>query len=702
MFSIGSVYTRKNKPNDGLYLSVGVIDKGGLQDKYLSLNHKYTLNGSKQVNSATAFICDLEQEVLDKWWKAIGGKKGTELSLLIEDASPDTCIALVALQFRLEGKKIPAAWRNYADLWEQGYTPGAEVQVNYGSYISAFSHSLIQLNDADHVADLTVYNEILPACISYTRTLIEQGILPTAMNKWIDGLDPVSLQTHKDAYAALADEISAYRHMIESSQKIQLAVPIANSNRKSLVDCLILVEAKITGITMRLARADTNSATGYGYSIIALHRPNPSLAGSGNDMSVSIDPHRNLDISDLWCCLERDEERKWHDFSLEEDGFARPRDGIDGNNSELNRQNLPIYQYAGRDSQPCHQPWYDGGAVTCTLVAAPRFVWVDGEKYLGSKLSWHDVKDAMWSCFAPTMGLRVLGDDDTFLGGRKLTNNTQIEPMIKMLDVAAGLRIIKGHRVHHSNEVFSVWSPTLYASCASLLDNGATSISTLTPSSDYEVLNDRGGVALIAKQGIMLLDLTKDGIFPIAMLEDAAKEIASVLAGALDAENKISRDTNSVRAKTIKAISTGDEKSKREALVSIYQVRLAARKAFQKSRIDHGDFFVRRFKSLCSEKWLANQRMQNVLEELDELERMLVSVSEVRASSMLDRIAVFGLPLSIASGVLGSIIAIDNHQDFIGFSEPIFWAFVGISGLFTAIIFLWLLYIRRQWKITDN
>ena len=128
------------------------------------------------------------------------------------------------------------------------------------------------------------------------------------------------------------------------------------------------------------------------------------------------------------------EEEKWQIFADTPDGFPRPRGK--GNDRLLNS-----HKRTKGEILPCHQPWWDEKG-DLTLVAAPRFIEHGGKRDLGSRLSWSDVKHAIWKCYAPTMGLRVRaqGTDGPSL---KLTDDTDaVRDLRKPLNYESGIKIV--------------------------------------------------------------------------------------------------------------------------------------------------------------------------------------------------------------------------------------------------------------------
>lgn len=130
-------------------------------------------------------------------------------------------------------------------------------------------------------------------------------------------------------------------------------------------------------------QADAIRASAFlrqGFAVMGLYRPGER--GTGNDMTVSVDPRTGIDLRELWIELERLETARW-------DG-QRPHDRI---------RALQSYP----PGTGWNQPWWDDHG-RYTLLGAPKALpdWP-----AGSRLDWPEVLDAIWRCYGPLRDLHV-------------------------------------------------------------------------------------------------------------------------------------------------------------------------------------------------------------------------------------------------------------------------------------------------------
>ena len=218
----------------------------------------------------------------------------------------------------------------------------------------------------------------------------------------------------------------------------------------------------------------------------ALYRP--AISEVEDEITISTNPSSDLDLFSLWLELEAMEEKKWEAFSLTSEGFPRPR----GNDKDrqVASHNLP-----DAPTLPSHQPWWDEGG-NRTLISAPKAVEFEGAKYSGSKLCWADVKQAIWKCYAPTMGLRVRKRGSLRARHKKLhqpTQKTSLACRSKLLE-GGDFYLVDLERCDKSKNSTLLWSPTLSAAIASFVADGTSSIDTLAAQNDFDQIEDQSGI----------------------------------------------------------------------------------------------------------------------------------------------------------------------------------------------------------------
>lgn len=664
-------------------IHVGIGDAGGLRERRLSLSKK---DSSGALKSVTRYVATRSLEEIDLWRRelAIGADASAPLkgqTIVVEDAAPDTCLALITLAKRLSDEGIPETWLDYVDRWEQGYvdTTG-EPKCSYGALLSALVHPEMQ-QTGSIVGALTVG-------IDYTAGLIKLGLDPSCLPRVLRSDSEALHRLHGNAHSRLAQEEIVFRRVLESATKVQLAVHLVGSRRRALVDAVLFSEIEWTSTLKNFLRSDQRSFTGRGYELQALYRP--SLEGTGNDLTVSTDPAANLSLKALWVELERTEEERWAEFAKSPGGFARPRD-------ETRNRVLPSHRDAPTPIAPCHQPWYEEMG-KASIVAAPRYVEAEGRRIPGSRLNWTDVKAAVWKCYSPVNGLR-LKSRGTAGKGVKLTDATSENGYLRReLSSASGLHIVDAVRADHVEDDVVVWCPSASAACAAFVETGSATIDKLPPTTAFDQIEERGGMVFVTENGVMILTLAGDQSFPADDLARAAADVGLTVACAVELEGAI---RSQIRDLVQVAVSSGGDDKRRRALKEIYAAKLRGRTIWDHARRAETDDLVRRFRTLCEERWGARQRLDAALAEIGELESMVVSSSEVSANALINRLAIYGLPFSVAGNLLGGLLQFDNGQ-YKGVSIHVLIVYLlltaaGIVGLrFVSGV------VRRNWRLKNQ
>ncbi|WP_322514719.1 hypothetical protein SR870_17010 [Rhodopseudomonas palustris] len=673
---------------------VGVLDTAGIAEGKLSLSHKSL---GRQYASATEFVAEQSDETIEEWRSLLGGTRDFErpfagLSIVIDDASPDTCLTLIALARRLNGKRLDARWIEYASRWERGFIDsGCRPDESFGALLSALGHVELQ-ESVNRKADASseAFAAALSSCVTYAEGLIDLRLSPTRLPRTLETASHIVAELHDRAHSRLAYEEAVYRRLRAAATRLQLAVHLAGSRRKTVVDAILFSERIITSSLKIFARSDASTFTGHGFAFQATYRPDLSM--SGNDFTVSTDPLASLDLRDLWIELERIEEERWREFAARPNGFARPRGQLGAGNRVL-----PSHSEPWSRAEPCHQPWYEEMGRR-SLLAAPRGIEWNGQIVPGTQLTWADVKEAIWRVYAPTLGfrLRPLRGDGP---GLRLTDSPEETKHLRARLVdGVDLHIVLAERVNSLPDDIALWTPTLTAACASFIQTGESSIDSLAPADSFDLVEERGGIAIISDHGAMFVQMSMDGGFPAEAADAAAKRVARKVKSAIDMEREIEQR---LRGLVEAAIGTGSESSKREALKALFGRKLIARRIWRETQNLEPDPLVHRLRSLCERRWRARERFDAAMAEIDELERMVVSSSEVRANSVLNYLAMVGLPFSLAGNVLGGLIILDNGK-FGGIALSVLIGYTAIALIAGLLIFLFARFQNRQWRMPDQ
>jgi hypothetical protein len=642
-------------------------------------------------------LAALPDDEITSWAAATGaGADPTRpfegLGIVVEDAGPDTCLTLIALAMRLAGATLPPVWASYAARWEQGdvATTGAP-HASLGALVSALTHGEYDTWQGDAEGFSTRLAQALPNALAYVRATLQAGHDPAALpdQPFTDG---ATTMLHQRARARLAYEETIYRQHVENGQVLQLSIHLRNTGRKRLADTVLFSETIPTSVLKIFSRTDRDSPAGTGFVMQGLYRAQPGLKGTGADITLSSDISAGLDLGRLWLELERREEDAWARFAAEQGGFPRPRGMADTEDRVLG-------SHGNFDAAPppCAEPWYDGGAAR-TLIGAPRSVSTpQGGEVPASRLSWTDVKEALWRCYAPTFGLRLRRRGQSG-GGLRFTNVGAGRALLEKLNTGAGIRIADLERVFEGGDGSALWTDTLRAAMADMIEHGDSSIDTLPDAHDYDCIAERGGIVIVTAHGVAIVDLTRSGTFPSAELRSTANDAALTLATAISLEKTV-RD---IRSLVQKAIHEGGSQNKRNAFKAIQHAWTKAREVIDESRNHESDGFVRRVRSLCDTRWLSSRRHAAVVKELSELQAQLTAFSDVRAAILLDSIAIFGLPLSLGGNLLGGAILLDaTGRGYDGVAWPIIAGYAVFSAAGIALIAIVLYRARRLWKVTE-
>jgi hypothetical protein len=349
-------------------------------DLKLVLNNKEIARFGRSYPSVTMLVADPAPGLLENWplWseRPLAPQAVLDrLSLVVEDASPDSVFSILLLLLRMAGHKIdevPREWLEAVDSWERDGVAD-DPFVSWCALFSALTHSRLP---AIAQSVETLVAESWTDGLRFAAACLKRGCPPND----IPALSDVS--QWRRAHVALQHEERIYVDWLPHATVIQLSVPLgAAPRRRALVDGLVFVEDEITGSTKSFYRNDrVRAPLKDGFALAARYRP--SQAGTGNEFTIDVDPRRGIHLGELWEELERRETEAWL-----ASGETRPN-----NNVRL---------LEGIDSR-WNEPWYLNSEGT--LIGAPRRL----EPYQrGTRLTWSDVNDAVWTVFNPFIGVKL-------------------------------------------------------------------------------------------------------------------------------------------------------------------------------------------------------------------------------------------------------------------------------------------------------
>jgi len=622
---------------DEVQIGVGLFPvghAGALGGAGICLNNK-AAGGALRIEptppSVTDLVLDAPDEVLETWRRILDGDHAPEqffgrFTLVVEDASPDSCFGLFCLLLRLAGVPIgavPRVWIEHVRQWELGVIPiGRSPYEIYGSLHNALVHR-------------TVVHDIARAWLDGLWILCEalsSGDPPHALPA------AVSAPRIDMARAFLAYEEQAYAESLSHATCIQLSLPMAGAkDRHRLVDAYLAEESIPLGSLKVFAHTDrVRPFLKSGFAVLALYRP--IATGEGFDFTISVDPHAGVELSALWQRLEEEEDKRWG----AERPCGNPRQGILG---------YPGGTRAGGRNAP-EEPWYDGRDYT--LLAAPRKL-KDGR--LGSKLTWTDVREALWEVYQPYRQLWVRA------GAAALAANHVAAPdlvpfekccpetlpansRVRELQRTRHLFVAQWHRPDNSAPAFRV-TPTLGRYLAGCINryptaSGPVTLAELPDETSYSLLELPGGIAVITEHGAFVLDAGRHDQVKFKPLEDEFCRALRIL-HRLESSERGTRDL----LNETHAYFRGDrgELSQEDLLrrLSLEQVELALE--LHQARTVQAIPEARLFREALLARWGITDWLDSISGDVERIKDVLSSRSELLNSRRIVSFSAAALPL---------------------------------------------------------
>jgi hypothetical protein len=657
----------------------------------LCLNNKTAANvlGIEALRrSVTDLVLQAPQTVFSAWRRIAGDDAVPErffdrFTLIVEDASPDSCFGLFCLLLRLADIPInvlPRGWVDYVRQWEMGaILIGNSPYEAYGCLHNALVHR-------------TVGHDIARSWLDGLQLLIEalrSGEPPAALSTTFA---TPQLDT---ARAFLALEEQAYEESLGHALCVQLSLPMVGTiDRFRLVDAYLAEETIPWGSLKVFARADRiRPFLKSGFTLLAIYRP-PAM-GEGFDVTISVDPHAGVELSQLWKRLEEKEDEKWGG----ERPCGNPRKGILG---------YPGGMRAGGRNAP-DQPWYDGGDYT--LVAAPRRL-PDGR--FGSKLNWSEVRETLWEVYQPFRDLKVkvaapagVGDPPA---AKKLVPLEQTPPVtfppdarVPTLERARHLLVARWHRPDNTAPTLRV-TPTLGRYLAACLDRheartgpeeaktGPVALDKLPNDTSYTLLDLPGGIAVITERGAFVLDAGRHDRLDVGPLESEFCRALRILHRLETTE----RGTHALLDET-RAYFTGKRRdlSQEDLLrrLSLEQVEIALE--LHKARTAQRTPVAQQFRQALLVRWGISDWLDSISLDIEHIRDVLHSRSELLNSRHIAPFSAAALPLLITVPLY--IFLAQELRDRLGWWQvPLFLGFAVLTYLGYRLIEQCLDYFDRQ------
>jgi hypothetical protein len=622
---------------------------------------------SQSALGVTALALAADPERLEQWRSAVGDDALPErffrrFTLVVEDASPDSCLGLIALLARINGvppDALPGAWVRYAAQWEGGASRTTDPFRAWGPLLAALAHGywdadLLRTDPARPKADGSpdsglAIGQAWLACLRLTLALLQTSSPP----------DPIGELTicreAGRAQAFLHYEQQVCLQALEQAQRLQLLLPMEGPGRRfKVVDACVMEETALTGAKKVFLRNDREHAwLGDGFGLMALHRP--AFAGSGDDMTVSVDPATGVHLRELWQALERAEDAAW----TGERPNADPRQ---------------IVSYPGGlrpdtgDPSP-DQPWWDGRG-SYTLVAAPRRLR-DGR--LGTRLDWREnVLEILWECYRPDRMIEAIGDD----GRLRSLATCRPEPLAGsdrrwlLLRCPTADRLPAGGPIGNSEPV--LLTPTLQRCLAATVavnpDSGGrlAPLARLPDADSFDFLEVEGGYALIHAAGLVVLDDWRSTeLYEGAILAETRKVVERI-----KLLEETGAEANRLLAQLQDWISRGHWRrlGRMSTLDRLSEIRIRIREGLTTTASVTDDARIAAVRQSLERRWGIAAESQTIEHTLDEMEQILRSYAEVKSGRLINFLAVFGFSLALFAGFF-SFVFDDMPRDWTGLLE---------------------------------
>ncbi len=475
------------------------------QTEGIALNHKplddvQTLH---RFSSVCEYVGSADDGLIDSWRMRLPDGPASLRRIVVEDLSLDTCLALLLFFDRTGHNRLVSteleAWVRYVTDWEAGlYADSVEMRHSAAVQMTILGHSYLSPTPPRGVPDESLRTG-LRACLSLLRAMIDSGMSPHAP------VPRLNTAEHSRAMAQFEYEAQQYRLALAYGRSCQLLVPLADGGRRVLIDALILDEVEPSGILKLFARTDLErSWTRKGFALLAIHRP--SQAGTGNDMTLSIDPATGLTLRDLWVELERRENLAW--------GEDRPRDWP---------RRIASYRRPDGTVDPAapNEPWWDDSG-RYTLIGAPKRLLPHRQgptevepkagqtrPMSGSRLQWRaDVLSALWKLYGPVPAEAHVLESP-----------------------AIGVKRLAMVRWESGPNLAVAESPSFHAWLAShSMARRVESPLDLPLPDEFELQRAAGGLAAIHREGVTLFDDWRQTAFDLKGLQNVAVEIGAASA----------------------------------------------------------------------------------------------------------------------------------------------------------------------------
>lgn len=603
--------------------------------------------------TVTELVLDPPPELAAHWRTAWGegamlDRRLDELTLVVEDAAPDSVLGFLfwlavvngvaAAEFR---RPEVARWIEATRRWELTGMVAGNPHVSWAALLSALAHSYFA-PEAPEKSRAYDFAGAWREALHFTAALWLQDIAPDAVPElW-------ELDAYRRAAALLRDEEQDYLRSLPRSTCLQLLVPAAGPEPRKdrLVDAYLTVETWPNGARKLFARRDRDhSHTKQGFAVMGVYRPDPRLAGTGDDLVVSVDPLTGINLQELWRELERLENERWEG--------QRP--------TETPRA---IASYPAGTGYT--QPWWDDQG-HYTLLGAPRRL-PDGRP--GSRLTWPEVVDALWRVYSPVRDLRV---EDALHGGppvplaacrrERRRYDGGDHGITKSL---LGMRWLK--EATQSGGLLDLPSVQRYlAALIACRDEPQTiTVEDLPALDEFSVVSLHGGFAIVHDRGALVFDDWRPESLRVEQLSEEFDRAFQLLGTVRDVERALD---------VLFAERAAGRKSRPAAAVLGDLALLRGRLTEAGHHYQPGSHWadVRAFRAALEERWCLGDALKNQHARVSQLEEAIRTASTLETQRIAYLLSTIGLPFFISGALTGFL------RNWIGEGWPQVGFYLGVA-----------------------
>ncbi len=624
---------------DQILIGVGhwLRDDQPVEHRGICLNNKgtvYRFGAACQYATVTDLVLAPPEPLKQHWERVTDGYREPgqllrHFTLIVEDVGPDSCFSLLCWLARYCGVEVSELRDGPGKPWVQAVrhweTTGmaADPFTSWTTLLSALGHSYLPAAGAQCKDDSRYPPDLSQAwreALQFTVALLRQEVNPTAVPPaW-------NLSGYVRARAFLNVEYQEYLDSLAQAVRLQLQAPLCatGDSRGLLVDAYFAVETWPSGSKKIFIRTDReHTYLHQGFALMGLYRPGER--GSGNDMTVSVNPWTGIYLKALWEELERLETERWQG--------RRPQDHI-----------RPIASY--QEAEGYNEPWWDDGG-RYTLLGAPKALpdWPDG-----SRLDWSEVVEAVWRCYSPVRDLRVR---DLLYPRDCLLEQCQREPLhYKGGNFTLTKRLAAVRWLPDTTRPQAVFlAPTTQRALAALVvrepAEGPLLLTDLPPEQELTLTPLAGGFAVLHEHGVFLFDDWRSERLPVDEFREEFHRCFQLLCAIREVDSRLDA--------RLQARPLLDPTLKPWRSIAVLTDLAAQRAELARAQYQYEPHSpsaeVRRFRTQLASCWGIDKSIEELQRRLTQLEEAVRTTSTLRTQGLVQILSVYGLPFFISNGI---------------------------------------------------